>query len=82
MGTGSGLWSVISNLAFIRYFGALHLGEVTGLVTATMVFSSAIGPALFSLGLDWSGSYAAADWLCIGLIMPLWLGAIFVRQHS
>jgi sugar phosphate permease len=80
MGTGSGLWSVISNLAFIRYFGALHLGEVTGLVTATMVFGSAIGPALFSLGLDWSGSYAAAEWLCIGLILPLWLGAIFVRQ--
>ncbi len=50
------------SLAFIRYFGALHLGEVSGMVSATMVLGSAIGPALFSLGLDWSGSYAAAEW--------------------
>jgi sugar phosphate permease len=80
LGTGGGLWSVISNLAFIRYFGALHLGEVTGLVTATMVLASAIGPALFSLGLDWSGSYATAQWLCIGLMLPLVIAALLVPQ--
>lgn len=79
-GAAAGLWSVISNLAFIRYFGALHLGEVTGLVTATMVLGSAIGPAMFSLGQDWSGSYAAAEWLCIALVVPLLAAALLIPQ--
>jgi OFA family oxalate/formate antiporter-like MFS transporter len=62
-GVGGGLWSITSNLAFIRNFGPLHLGEITGLCSAIMVFASAIGPALFSLGLDVFGTYAAAEWL-------------------
>jgi len=80
LGVAGGLWSVVSNLAFIRCFGALHLGEVTGLVSAAMVLGSAIGPALFSLGLDWSGSYVAAEWLCIALVLPLFIAALLVPQ--
>jgi OFA family oxalate/formate antiporter-like MFS transporter len=70
-GVGGGLWAVISNLAFIRNFGPLHLGEITGLCTSIMVLASAIGPALFSLGLDYSSSYAAAEWLCIAALVLL-----------
>jgi MFS family permease len=81
LGIGSGLWSVISSLAFIRYFGALHLGEVSGMVSACMVLGSAIGPALFSLGLDWSGSYAAAEWVCIALVIPLLGAALIIPQQ-
>jgi OFA family oxalate/formate antiporter-like MFS transporter len=79
-GVGGGLWSVVSNLAFIRNFGPLHLGEISGLCTAVMVFASAIGPALFSLGLDHFGSYAAAEWLCIAGLLLL-LAAAFVIPH-
>ncbi len=79
-GVGGGLWSVTSNLAFIRNFGPLHLGEVTGLCTSIMVFASAIGPALFSLGLDLSGSYAAPQWICIGLLVVLLAFALVVPQ--
>ena len=81
LGIGSGLWSVISSLAFIRYFGALHLGEVSGMVSASMVLGSAIGPALFSLGMDWSGSYAAAEWVCIALVIPLLGAALIIPQQ-
>ncbi len=77
-GFGGGLWSVISNLAFIRHFGPLHLGEITGLCMSAMVFGSAIGPALFSLGLDWTGSYAAAEWGCSAGLLLLLLAAIFL----
>ena len=81
-GIGGGLWSVTSSLAFIRNFGPLHLGEISGLCTSIMVFSSAIGPALFSLGLDYFGSYAAALWVCI-LALILLLGfAIVVKQSA
>ena len=80
-GVGGGLWSVIANLAFIRNFGPLHLGEISGLCTSIMVFASAIGPALFALGLDYFGSYAAAEWLCVVLLLALLAMAIAV-PHS
>jgi len=51
-GCGGGLWGVISNLAFIRFYGPLNLGAISGFSTSLSVFSSAIGPAAFSLGLD------------------------------
>jgi OFA family oxalate/formate antiporter-like MFS transporter len=79
---GGGLWSVTSNLAFIRNFGPLYLGEITGLCTAVMVFASAIGPALFSLGLDYFGSYAAAEWLCIAGLVLLLGFAMVTPQRS
>ena len=81
-GVGGGLWSVTSNLAFIRNFGPLHLGEITGLCTSIMVFASAIGPALFSLGLDLSGSYAAPQWLCIAMLIGLLAFALTVPQDK
>jgi cyanate permease len=81
-GIGGGLWSVTSNLAFIRNFGPLHLGEITGLCTAIMVFASAIGPALFSLGLDYFGSYAAAMWVCIVALVLLLGFAVVVDQRG
>jgi len=77
-GAGGGFWSVISNLGFIRNFGPLHLGEISGLCTAVMVFTSAIGPALFSVGLDVFGTYAAAEWLCIVALIVLLTVAIKV----
>jgi OFA family oxalate/formate antiporter-like MFS transporter len=79
-GAGGGLWSVTSNLAFIRNFGPLHLGEISGLCTATMVFASAIGPALFSLGLDVFGTYAAAEWLCLGALLVLLFAAVLITH--
>ncbi len=81
-GVGGGLWSVTSNLAFIRNFGPLHLGEITGLCTSIMVFSSAIGPALFSLGLDLFGTYAAPMWVCVGGLLILLVFAVALPQND
>ena len=48
-----------------------------------MVFASAIGPALFSLGLDYFGSYALAEWACIGgLIILLVAALVLVPSHE
>ena len=81
-GIGGGLWSVTSNLAFIRNFGPLHLGEISGFCTSIVVFASAIGPALFSLGLDYDGSYAAAQWVCIVALVLLVGFAIVLPQQN
>ena len=63
-GAGGGLWGVLSNLAFVRHFGRLHLGEISGLNTSLTVFASALGPVLFSLGNDLVGSYRGPALIC------------------
>ena len=75
-GAGGGLWGVLSNLAFVRYFGTQHLGEVSGLNTALTVSASAIGPAAFSLGLDGSGSYLLPVHLCMVALVLLLIWAV------
>ncbi|MCX2983165.1 MFS transporter [Halieaceae bacterium IMCC14734] len=81
-GGSGGLWSVISNLAFIRNFGPLHLGEISGLCTSIMVFASAIGPAMFSLGLDFFGTYAAAEYFCLLVLVLLLLAALVIPHRQ
>lgn len=81
-GTTSGLWGVLSNLAFIRFFGRRFLGEISGMNMTLTVIGSAIGPVMFSLGLDLSGSYHAAIWINLILVLVLLLAAIFVKQNE
>jgi len=81
-GSGGGLWGVISNLAFIRFYGAINLGAISGLSTSLTVFASAVGPAAFSLGLDFMGSYDASVKVCIGLLTILLIAAVLIRQEE
>ena len=81
-GAGGGLWGVTSNLAFIRFFGPLHLGEVSGFNTSISVFASAIGPAAFSLAVDYLGSYTAAAKICLAMLLLLLVAAIVIRQQE
>ncbi|MFU8814738.1 MAG: hypothetical protein ACNA7W_05295, partial [Pseudomonadales bacterium] len=81
-GLGGGLWGVLSNLGYVRNFGRLHLGEITGLSTALTVFASATGPLLFSLGVDWFASYAAAVTVCLVMNLVLLVAAAIIRHHE
>ena len=81
-GCGGGLWGVLSNLAFVRNFGRVHLGAISGLSTSLTVFASAVGPVLFSVGVDLLGSYVGAVWLCLGLNVALLAAAVVVRQRE
>jgi MFS family permease len=81
-GAGGGLWGVLSNLAFIRYFGRLHLGEISGLNTSLTVFASALGPVLFSLGADLFGTYRAAAILCALILVALLVAAVAISESS
>ena len=79
-GAGGGLWGVLSNLAFIRQFGSLHLGEISGLNTAITVFASAIGPVSFSLANDAFDSFAAAAYVCGAALVVLLCVAMWLPQ--
>lgn len=79
-GIGGGLWGVISNLAFIRLFGPMHLGEISGLNTSITVFASAIGPFIFSLGYDLTGNYQIPALLCGVVIFFLLIISVSIPQ--
>jgi len=79
-GFGGGLWGVLSNLANIRFFGSLHLGEISGFQTAISVFGSAIGPVAFSLTRDVWGSYHGAIGLCLAANLVLLVFALSVTH--
>jgi len=82
MGSGGGLWGVISNLAYIRFYGALNLGAISGLSTSFSVFASAIGPAAFALGYDATGSYGFGIKISMGLLLVLLCAALLIRQQE
>lgn len=79
-GIGGGLWSVLSNLAFVRLFGTEALGEISGLNTALSVFASALGPLAFALTQDYFGSLAAAGYGCAVLSAGLGFWALRLPQ--
>ena len=78
VGTGlaSGLFSVIISVTWPRYFGRQHLGAISGQVTSMTVFSSALGPILFSLSLTRFGSYQMAGIICFLIFLDLTVAAI------
>lgn len=82
LGSGGGLWGMLSNLAFVRFFGRRHLGEISGLNTSITVFASAVGPLLFSLGLDLFGRYQSAYQVCMAMVVILLVAAIILPQQE
>ena len=82
-GVGAGLWAALSSLAYVRFFGRRHLGEISGSAVSLSVAGSAIGPALFSAGKDLTGSYVEVAWLCCAIFCVLLLvGAVVVKRDA
>ncbi len=79
-GICGGLFGVLSAFTWPKYFGREHLGAVSGLNMALVVFGSAIGPLAFSLGLDWTKTYAAAALACLCFTALLFIGSFFAND--
>ncbi len=79
-GSGGGLWGMLANLVFVRQFGTLHLGEISGLNTSITVLASAVGPVVFSLANDGFGSFQSAAVACLGLLGILFVTSIVLKQ--
>ncbi|MDG2277061.1 MAG: MFS transporter [Pseudomonadales bacterium] len=79
-GAGGGLWGVLSNLVFVRQFGILHLGEISGLNTSITVLSSAIGPVVFSLANDFVGDFRSAALACMVPLAGLLVASVLLQQ--
>ncbi len=73
LGTGvmTGLYGVITVVAWPRLFGKLHLGAISGFSMTIIVFGSALGPMLFSLSKSQTGNYNLAGWIVLLLFAVL-----------
>ena len=70
-GISMGLFSVISNVTWPRFFGLGNLGSISGYVLGWSVVASSIGPYFFSLSHDFTGRYTASALICLGIVFVL-----------
>ena len=56
----SGCFGPISGAFAARSFGIKHIGAISGVFMSTMIVGSSVGPLLFSLVRDFTGSYIPA----------------------
>ena len=75
-----GMVGTTSSISFPNYFGLKHLGAITGFAVSSQVAGSAIGPYLFSLSSDFSGSYTLAAVIGFIICTLLLVGAVFMEQ--
>lgn len=79
-GINSGFFSVLAGVCYPRLFGRKHLGAISGLSMSIIVFSSAIGPYLFSKVNDYTNTFTANFYILIVLIAGLLFMAATTRN--
>ena len=75
-GIGGGFFTILAGVCFPRLFGRKHLGAVSGLSMSIIVFSSAIGPYLFSKINDITSSFTSSFYILAVLIAGLLIMAV------
>ncbi len=76
-GVAWGSFGILINVPWPRFFGRLHLGSINGWVTGATVATSALGPYLFGLLAEKTGSFGPACWICIAVSPLVLVAAIF-----
>ncbi|MDD4145268.1 MAG: MFS transporter [Prolixibacteraceae bacterium] len=71
-----GLFNVLMTVTWPRFYGQKHLGSISGFVMSLVVFSSALGPVLYSFSLTRLGSYDYAS-LGFAVLMVILLAFSF-----
>ncbi len=70
-GMVNGLFNVLMSVTWPRFYGRKNLGSITGFVMAITVFSSALGPLLFSFSYTRLGSYSFASFVLASIVLFL-----------
>lgn len=81
-GIASGLFGLLMSVTWPKYFGREHLGAISGLSMAMIVFGSAVGPMILSLSLKCSGSYRISLLLCLIMTLILFIGSFKAHKPS
>lgn len=79
-GISGGHFALLMGAAWPKLFGRLHLGAITGVVTACMVAGSALGPYLFSLGQSFAGDYSGAIYVSMAIPASVFAASFFANN--
>jgi hypothetical protein len=79
-GMTGGIWGVLGNVPLPRYFGREYLGAISGLMMSILVIASALGPAMFSYGRKFVGSYHSTAYVMLLLPAITLALSFFVRN--
>jgi MFS transporter, OFA family, oxalate/formate antiporter len=79
-GCAGGLFVQLSTVAWPRFFGRTNLGAISGLNMSVMVFSSAVGPLLFSTIQSFTGSYREV--VLAYCLIPIMLLAVGLKANN
>ena len=77
MGIEGGIFGILTNVAFPRYFGRKHLGAISGVNMSAMVIASSVGPAIFTSLHKLFGCYRDASLGVLVLPVIMFILAIF-----
>jgi MFS family permease len=68
-----GLYSVLIGVTWPRFYGLKNLGAISGSSLSFTVAGSALGPYMFSLSLEMTGSYDLVGWICMSIAVFLFV---------
>jgi len=68
-----GLYTVLIGVTWPRFYGLKNLGAISGFSLSWTVIGSSLGPYMFSLSVDLTGSYDLVGWVCLGISLLLFL---------
>ncbi|MEL6406671.1 MAG: MFS transporter [Chloroflexota bacterium] len=71
---------VFDGAVWVNLFGRAHQGAIRGFVSTALVTGTAIGPILFGLSFDLTGSYNTVLWVGIALSVLGIIGALIMPQ--
>ena len=66
-GMGWGLYTVLIGVTWPRFYGLKHLGAISGFSLSWTVIGSALGPYMFSVSLELTGSYDLVAWVSLAI---------------
>lgn len=76
LGTTAGAMKAVETAVAPRLFGTRYLGSIRGLIGAFGVGASALGPVLFAIAYDSTGSYSAILLTCVVLPAAVAVAAV------
>ncbi len=80
-GVGSGMLGMLQIITWPKLYGRRHLGAISGFAMSMAVAGSAVGPWLFSLSYNFTGSYQLAGIGGAGLSLILLILVVRVRFY-
>jgi len=66
-----GLYTVLIGVTWPRFYGLKNLGAISGFSLSWTVIGSALGPYMFSVSMDLTGSYDLVAWICLAISIIL-----------